>query len=114
HLSIEAYALDVLIARQHPRFQLRAPVRRVLVAKTLIERERVGQELRVARPELNGHRRSIAGQGRQPVRRLTVSAPSQNGLVRRTIALSPLLLRTKFLTFDLPGLKLALLHRTKP
>src|SRR5207302_6801489 len=32
----------------------------------------------------------------------------------RAIALSPLLLRTKFLTFDLPGLKLALLHCTKP
>ena len=72
HLPVKAHALDVLVAGEHPGFELRAPVRGVLVAQTLIERKRVGEELRIARPVVDRHDRSIAGKLRPPC----ASAPS--------------------------------------
>src|SRR5581483_3990716 len=106
HLAIEADALYVLVARQDPPFQLGAPVRRVQVAKTLIDRKGLRQKTRVAWPVRDSHDRSIAANSK-------VSAPSQAGVGRGGIVLSRLLLRTNVLTFDPPGRKLALLQCTK-
>src|SRR5438876_5608211 len=41
--AIQAYSLDVLVAREHPRLEDRAPMRRVLISHASVKRERIRQ-----------------------------------------------------------------------
>ena len=55
HPAIQAYSLDVVVAREHPGLEDRAPVRRVLISHALVKRERIRQHRRVVRTVIDAH-----------------------------------------------------------